>query len=481
VTAGDAMVPGATSGPTFASINPATGATVGQAPDCSAADMTAAVDSAAAALPGWRRTPAAARGRIIRRAGELVLERAAGLAALITAEQGKPLGEARFEVMLAAEAMFWFAEEGRRAYGQTIPDPMPGRRLLTIKQPVGVVAAITPWNIPLLALPRKAAAAAAAGCTVVLKPAEQTPLVALAFAGLLAEAGLPPGVVSVVTTADPAAVAEVLLADARVRKLSFTGSTEVGQRLFAGCAGTVKNLTLELGGNAPAIIFADADPELAVAELVALKTQMAGQNCLAPNRIYVQREALERVTETLTRRLASVRVGDGAEPGVTMGPLIDRQGLDKVERHIADAVRAGARVLTGGARLDSRPSGYFFPPTVLAGVPDNAIALAEETFGPVYPLLPFGTETEAIARANDVTQGLAAYLFTGDLSRAVRVSEALEYGMVAVNSGKIASTEAPFGGVKASGLGRESGHEGIEAYLETKTIALGIGEAGDGP
>jgi succinate-semialdehyde dehydrogenase/glutarate-semialdehyde dehydrogenase len=358
---------------------------------------------------------------------------------------------------------------------------MPGRRLVTIKQPAGVVAAITPWNIPLLALPRKVAAAICAGCTVVLKPAEQTSLVALAFAGLLAEAGLPPGVVNVVTTADPGPAVAALLADPRVRKLSFTGSTEVGQVLFARCAATVKNVTLELGGNAPAIVFPDADLELALTELVALKNQMAGQNCLAPNRIYVHQSVLGEVTRGLLARLAQVTVGNGTEPGTTMGPLIDQPGLDKVERHIADAVGGGAQVLMGGTRLEGGPwsGGFFFPPTVLADVPQGAAALAEETFGPVYPLIPFRTETEAVAAANDAVQGLAAYIFTRDLSRAMRVSEALECGMVAVNSGRIASTEAPFGGVKSSGTGRESGHEGLEAYLETKTIAVGFDDVAD--
>jgi succinate-semialdehyde dehydrogenase / glutarate-semialdehyde dehydrogenase len=464
----------AASGRTFSSLNPATGAAAGEVPDCSAEDMRAAAAAAAAAFPDWRRRPAAARGRLIRALGQLIGERAQELAALITEEQGKPLGEARFEVMLAAEALLWFAEEGRRSYGQTIPDPMANRRLVTLKQPVGVVAAITPWNIPLLALPRKVGAALAAGCTVVLKPAEQTPLVARAFAALADEAGLPAGVLTVVTTSQPAPAVDALLEDPRVRKLSFTGSTEVGRALMARAAATVRNVTMELGGNAPAIIFPDADLATAVADLVALKTQMAGQNCLAPNRVYVHASVLDEFTAALLDRVGGIRVGDGATPGVTMGPLIDRQALHKVECHVQDAVARGARLLTGGSRLAGAEfsAGCFFPPTVLADTPAGALALAEETFGPVYPIASFTSEAAVVAEANAGEQGLAAYVFTRDLGRAMRVSEALETGMVAVNENRVASTEAPFGGVKASGIGRESGHDGLEAYLETKTIAL---------
>jgi succinate-semialdehyde dehydrogenase / glutarate-semialdehyde dehydrogenase len=464
----------AISGRTFASVNPANGAVIGTVPDCSAEDMAIAIDAAAAAFESWRQVPAAQRGRLIRSAGQLLTEHAADLAALITAEQGKPLGEARFEVMLTAEAMFWFAEEGRRGYGQTIPDPMGNRRLFTLKQPVGVVGAITPWNIPLLALPRKAGAAMAAGCTVVLKPAEQTPLVALAFAELVAQAGVPAGVLQIVPTSDPGPTAAPLLDDPRVRKLSFTGSTAVGKLLMAGASRTVTNITLELGGNAPAIIFADADISSAVDSIVDLKTQMAGQNCLAPNRIYVDHSILDTVTSALADRVRSVQVGDGAAVGTQMGPLIDADALDRVDRQVRDAVDRGARLLAGGSRLTGPrwSAGYFYPPTVLAAVPADASALAEETFGPVYPVVGFDEESEVVAAANGVEQGLAAYVYTRDLSRAMRVAEALECGMVAVNENRIASTEAPFGGTKASGTGRESGHEGIEAYLETKTVAL---------
>jgi succinate-semialdehyde dehydrogenase/glutarate-semialdehyde dehydrogenase len=459
---------------TFATVNPATGEQIGSISDLDLADVAATIDRAAAALPLWSALPAAHRGRILRAAGQLLVQRADDLAALITSEQGKPIGEARFEVMLTAESMFWFAEEARRTYGQTIPDPLGNRRLMTIRQPVGVVVAITPWNIPLLALPRKVAAALAAGCTVILKPAEQTSLVAGAFAAALADSGLPDGALTLVTTKDPATMVAAMIDDPRVRKISFTGSTPVGKQLLARAAATVTAMTLELGGNAPAILFEDADLDTAVDDLVGLKTQIAGQNCLAPNRFFVHSAIYEEFLDRLVARVNGIVVGDGAVAGVQMGPLIDEKACAKVERHTADAIERGARLLCGGSRLEDLPSAYFFPPTVLADVPSDALAMREETFGPVYAVAQFATEDQVIDAANDTEAGLAAYVFTTDLARAMRVGERLAFGMVAINENRIASTEAPFGGMKQSGLGRESGHEGIDAYLETKTFAVRI-------
>jgi succinate-semialdehyde dehydrogenase/glutarate-semialdehyde dehydrogenase len=456
----------------FPAINPATGKKIGSSPDHDLDDVAAAVDRASGALPTWSALPAIQRGRILRSAGQLLLERADDIAALITAEQGKPLGEARFEVMLTAESMFWFAEEARRAYGQTIPDPMGNRRLLTITQPVGVVLAITPWNIPLLALPRKVAAALAAGCTVILKPAEQTALVAAAFVAVLVDSGVPEGAINLVTMRDPGAGVGAMIDDPRVRKVSFTGSTEVGKVLLARAANTVTATTLELGGNAPAIIFDDADLDLAINDMVGLKTQIAGQNCLAPNRFLVQHAIYGEFLDRLVEKVEAIVVGDGARPGVQMGPLIDERAASKVERHIGDAVDRGSRVLTGGARVPELTHGFFFPPTVLADVPLDAMTMRHEAFGPVYAVASFANDDDAVAASNDTESGLAAYVYTSNLSRAIRIGERLEFGMVAINENRIASTEVPFGGVKQSGLGRESGHDGIQAYLETKTIAV---------
>jgi succinate-semialdehyde dehydrogenase/glutarate-semialdehyde dehydrogenase len=465
-----AFVASAASGRTFTSRNPATGAPVGDVPDCSASDMIAAADAADAAFPGWSKTPAAARGRLVRRAGELISERAAELAALITAEQGKPLGEARFEVMLAAEAMFWFAEEGRRAYGQSIPDPMPGRRLVTIKQPAGVVAAITPWNIPLLALPRKVAAAICAGCTVVLKPAEQTSLVALAFAGLLAEAGLPPGVVNVVTTADPGPAVAALLADPRVRKLSFTGSTPIGRSLLHHSAERVVNTSLELGGNAPFLVLDDADLDAAVEGAMIAKMRNGGQACTAANRFLVHPSVADDFAARLGARMAALRVGPGTDEATELGPMINARRQRDLANRVEAALDDGAKVHTGGSPLAG--PGFFYPATVLSGVDRDGVLSVEETFGPIAPIIEVADDDDAVALANTTEYGLAAYVYSRDLGRALSVAERLQAGMVGVNRGAISDPAAPFGGMKQSGLGREGGFDGIHEYLEVSYLAV---------
>jgi succinate-semialdehyde dehydrogenase/glutarate-semialdehyde dehydrogenase len=392
----------------------------------------------------------------------------------MTAEQGKPLAEARGEIAYGASFVEWFAEEAKRVYGETIPSPDPSKRLVVLRQPIGVCAAITPWNFPLAMITRKVAPALAAGCPVVIKPAEQTPLTALAAAELAQRAGMPPGVLNMLTSdaAGSVQIGKVLCASDVVRHLSFTGSTEVGRILMAQSAPTVKKLSLELGGNAPFIVFDDADIDAAVEGAMQSKYRNAGQTCVCANRLYVQRGVYEEFVQRLARRVAELKVGPGTSAGVQIGPLIDQQGLDKVRRHVDDALARGARLLTGGKVLE-QGGGRYFEPTVLADADASMLCAREETFGPVAPVFAFDTEEQAVAAANATEFGLAAYFYSRDLGRVTRVGEALEYGIVGVNTGLISNEVAPFGGVKQSGLGREGSHHGIDEYLELKYLCVG--------
>jgi len=458
-------------GGSFAVTDPASGAALGSVPLMGAAETARAVAAADAVLPAWRAKTAKERAALMRRWFELILAHGDDLAQMITAECGKPLTEAKGEVGYGASFVEWFAEEAKRAYGETIPAVVADKRLLTIKQPVGVCAAITPWNFPLAMITRKVAPAIAAGCTVVVKPAEQTPLTALALAHLAHEAGLPAGVFNVVT-GDPVAIGGVLTGSPVVRHLSFTGSTEVGRLLMAQSAPTIKKVALELGGNAPFIVFDDADVDAAVEGALIAKYRNTGQTCVCANRFLVQAGVYEAFAQKLAARVAQLQVGPGSEPGVAQGPLIDGAGLEKVEAHLADATAKGARVLTGGKR--HARGGTFFEPTVLADVTTAMRVAREETFGPVAPLFRFETEVQAIAMANDTEFGLAAYFYSRDIGRCFRVGEALEYGMVGVNTGLISNEVAPFGGVKQSGVGREGSKYGLEEYLEIKYLCMAV-------
>ncbi len=451
--------------------NPATGRGLGQIPDLGAAETEAAVAAADRALPAWKRRTARERGQILRRWYELMLAHQEDLARLMTAEQGKPLDEARGEVAYAAAFFEWFAEEGRRAYGEVIPPHAEGRRLIVTREPVGVVSAITPWNFPAAMITRKAGAALAAGCTMVLKPSELTPFSALALAVLGEEAGLPPGVFNIVT-GGPDAIGAVLTEDPRIAKFSFTGSTTVGKMLAARCMSTVKRVSLELGGNAPFIVLDDADLDAAVEGAIASKFRNTGQTCVCANRFLVQSGVYDAFADRLAARAKTLVAGDGLEGVTQQGPLIDSRAVAKVSSHIDDARRLGARVLTGG---EAHPlGGDFWTPTVLADVPSSALLNREETFGPVAGLIRIEDDADAIALANDTRAGLAAYLYSKDLSRAWRVQEALQYGMVGVNTGIISTEVAPFGGVKESGVGREGSHLGLDEYLSVKFTCLAL-------
>jgi succinate-semialdehyde dehydrogenase/glutarate-semialdehyde dehydrogenase len=463
---------GAEDGATILVTDPASGATLGTVPRMGAAETGRAIAAAEAALPDWKRKTAMERSLILRRWFELIMANQEDLAVLMTAEQGKPLAESRGEIAYAASFIEWFAEEGKRIYGETVPALARDQRIILLKEPIGVVAAVTPWNFPAAMITRKAGPALAAGCTLVLKPASATPYSALALAELGQRAGLPAGVFNVVT-GPAAAIGRELTGNPAVRAFTFTGSTGIGKQLLAQCAATVKKVSLELGGNAPFIVFEDADLEAAVVGAVASKFRNSGQTCVCTNRFLVQDTVYDEFAALLARAVARLRVGPGAHPGVEQGPLIDLEAVAKVEQHIADALARGARVLLGGQR--HALGGTFFQPTVLAGVtPDMAVA-REETFGPLAPLFRFRTEAEAIQLANDTPSGLASYFYTRDLARSWRVAEALEYGIVGVNTGLISSAVAPFGGVKESGLGREGSHLGLEDYLEVKYLCLGIG------
>ena len=455
----------------FAVIDPATGLDIASVPNLTPADARRAIDAASAALPAWSAKTAKERAAVLRRWYDLILAESEALARLMTAEQGKPLAESRGEVAYGASFVEWFAEEGKRAYGRTIPTTAATKRYITIKQPIGVVAAITPWNFPIAMITRKVAPALAAGCTIIVKPAEDTPLCALALAKLAEKAGVPAGVFNVVTTQDARGVGEVLCADGRVRKLTFTGSTEVGKILYRQCADTVKKLTLELGGNAPLIIFDDADLDQAVAGAMASKYRNAGQTCVCANRILVQAGIYDRFADALAKAAAQLVVGPGNGTGVNVGPLINADAIAKVESLMADAVAKGGTVKTGGAK-DAAGS-LFYKPTVLTGVTTEMDIVSQEIFGPVASLIRFETDEEAIALANSTPFGLAAYLFSLNIQRAWKAAERLEAGMVGVNEGIFSNEVVPFGGVKESGLGREGAAEGLEEYLETKFICLG--------
>ena len=452
-------------------INPATGDTLGTVPDLGLNEIRQAIAAAKAALPSWQRRSAAERAAVLRRWFELMVQHRDELAALMTAEQGKPLGEARVEIDYAASYLEWYAEEARRVYGETIPGHSADKRILVMKQPVGVCAAITPWNFPSAMITRKVGPALAAGCTMVLKPASATPYSALALALLAQEAGVPDGVFSVVT-GRASLVGTELATNPDVRKLSFTGSTEVGRVLLAQCAASVMKVSMELGGNAPFIVFDDADIEKAVAGAIASKFRNAGQACVSANRIYIQAGIHDEFATALAIAVRALRVGDGFTEGVQVGPLIDRAAVEKVEQHIDDAISKGAEIVVGGRRHAN--GGTYFEPTVLVGVDRTMLVAREETFGPVAPLFKFQTEEQVLDAANATEFGLASYFYTQDIERFWRVSERLESGIVGVNTGLISTAVAPFGGIKQSGLGREGSRHGIEDYLEMKYVCVGL-------
>ncbi len=450
--------------------NPATDETIGSVPKMGTDETRRAIEAAGAALPGWRGKTAKERAQTLRRWYELMVENADDLALIMTTEQGKPLAESKGEVLYAASFLEWFAEEGKRVYGDTIPPHQTDKRIVVIKEPIGVCASITPWNFPAAMITRKVGPALAAGCTVVAKPATQTPYSALALAELAERAGVPKGVLSVVT-GQASRIGGEMTSNPMVRKVTFTGSTEIGKLLMQQCAGTVKKLSLELGGNAPFIVFDDAELDAAVEGAMASKYRNAGQTCVCANRLLVQDGVYEDFSARLAQAVSGLKVGNGLEAGVTQGPLIDMKAVAKVEAHIADAVGKGARVVVGGGRHDL--GGSFFQPTLLADVtPDMAVA-REETFGPLAPLFRFETEDQAIAMANDTEFGLAAYFYSRDIGRIWRVAEGVEYGIVGINTGIISTEVAPFGGMKESGIGREGSHFGIDEFLEVKYLCMG--------
>ena len=450
--------------------NPAKGSLLGTVPDCGAAETRRAIEAAARALPAWRALPAKERSAILRKWFDLMVANADDLAMLLTLEQGKPLAEAKGEVLYGASFIEWFAEEAKRVYGDVIPSPTPDKRIVVIKQPIGVVAAITPWNFPNAMITRKAGPALAAGCTMVLKPASQTPFSALALAELAVRAGVPPGVFSVVT-GNARAIGGEMTSNPTVRKITFTGSTEIGRVLMRQSADTIKKLGLELGGNAPFIVFDDADLEAAAAGAVVSKYRNNGQTCVCANRIYVQDGVYDAFAAKLAEKVKALKVADGTEPGAILGPLIDNAAVAKVEEHVADAVAKGAKVALGGKR--HALGGRFFEPTILTGVTRDMKVSHEETFGPVAPLFRFKDEADVVAQANDTEFGLASYFYARDMGRVWRVAEALEAGIVGVNTGLISTEVAPFGGVKQSGVGREGSKYGIDDFLQIKYLSLG--------
>ncbi|WP_198088113.1 NAD-dependent succinate-semialdehyde dehydrogenase [Variovorax sp. E3] len=456
-------------GATVAVTNPANGQEIGTVPMCGTDETVRAIAAAEKAQKAWAKVPAKERSAILRKLNDLMLANVDDLALLMTSEQGKPMAESRGEIAYAASFIEWFAEEARRVYGDTIPAPQADRRILALKQPVGVTAAITPWNFPTAMLTRKAGPALAAGCAMVVKPATQTPFSALAFAALAERAGVPKGLLSVLT-GSASKIGGEMTRSPIVRKLTFTGSTEVGRTLMKQSADTIKKLSLELGGNAPFIVFDDADVDAAVEGAMVSKYRNTGQTCVCANRIYVQRGVLEAFTQKLVAKVNALKVGDGTEAGVTQGPLIDSKAVEKIEEHVADAVAKGGKVLAGGKR--HALGGLFYEPTVIGGATADMLFAREETFGPLAPIFAFDTEEEAIAAANDTEFGLAAYFYARDIGRIMRVAEALESGIVGVNTGLVSTAEAPFGGVKQSGLGREGSKYGLDDFLEVKYVCL---------
>ncbi len=457
--------------PTMPVTDKATGEVIAHVPALGAAETKQAIAAAHAAFKPWSKLLAKERSQVLRRWYNLIIEHVDELALLLTMEQGKPLAEAKGEIIYGANFVELFAEEGKRIYGETIPSHKLDARIIVMKQPVGVVAAITPWNFPSAMITRKVSPAIAAGCTVVLKPAEDTPLSALALAELAARAGIPKGVLNIVTAADPAPVGAEMTSNPLVRMVTFTGSTEVGKLLMREAAATVKRVSMELGGNAPFIVFDDADLDRAVAGAVASKFRNAGQTCVCANRILVQAGVYDAFAEKLTAAVKELKLGHGTDKGATMGPLINTQAIEKVEAHVAEAVKAGAKVVVGGKR--SSMGGTFYDPTILTGVTPKMRVAHEETFGPVAPLIKFSSEEEVVSIANDTPFGLAAYFFTRDYARCWRVAEALEYGIVGVNEGVTSTEIAPFGGFKESGIGREGSHHGIEEFVEVKYTLMG--------
>jgi succinate-semialdehyde dehydrogenase/glutarate-semialdehyde dehydrogenase len=461
----------ADSGATFEVTNPATGAVLARLPDMVEGETRRAIEAAAAAWPAWAARTAKERAAILRKWFELIMANQEDLAIIMTSEQGKPLAEARGEVAYGASFIEWFAEEGKRIYGDVIPHTQQGRRIVVLKQPIGVVAAITPWNFPNAMITRKCGPALAAGCPIVIKPPAETPLSALALAVLAERAGIPKGIFNIVTTAHSSRVGQELTANTLVRKFSFTGSTEIGKLLMRQCASTVKKVSLELGGNAPFIVFDDADLDAAVAGAMLSKFRNMGQTCVCANRIFVQDKVHDAFAAKLAAAAAAMKVGDGLADGVTQGPLINMEAVEKVERLVGDAVAKGAKLVTGGKR---HALGHtFFEPTVLTGVTTQMPIAQEEIFGPVATLFRFSTEADAIRLANDTEYGLAAYFYARDIGRVWRVAEALEYGIVGINEGIISTEVAPFGGMKESGIGREGSKYGIEDFLEVKYLAMG--------
>ncbi|UZD65828.1 NAD-dependent succinate-semialdehyde dehydrogenase [Marinobacter sp. AN1] len=464
---------------TFDVTNPANGDIIGQVPDASAAQIDEAIGAAHEAFFSWRRTTAYERSALLYRAWQLMMEQKRELAELMTREQGKPLKASLNEVQYGADFLLWFAEEAKRLYGQSIPSARPDQRFWVQQQPVGVVGAITPWNYPISMITRKVGPALAAGCTVVLKPAESTPLCAMAMFRIFEQAGFPKGVLNLVTKKDPVPVGTALCEDPRVRKLTFTGSTAVGKLLNERAARHMKRVSMELGGHAPALVFADADPVHAAKGLSLVKFLNTGQACISPNRILVQREVMGPFLEELSKRINTMKAGNGMEEGVRIGPLINDVAVRKVDNQVKDAVAKGARVLNGGERLQTPElaGGHFYAPTLLADVTPEMLIYREETFGPVAAVIPFDTEEEAIAMANDTRYGLAAYIYSENLSRCMRVFEALDFGIIGINDINPTSAAAPFGGMKESGLGREGAQEGIQEYLETKLGGIAVAGA----
>jgi succinate-semialdehyde dehydrogenase / glutarate-semialdehyde dehydrogenase len=466
----------AETGATFPVFDPCDGHTLAQVSDASPDDVQATIAAAKQAFPAWAARTAKDRGAILHRAAGLLRERSEALALILSQENGKPLAQARGELGFTADFFEWFAEEGRRAYGSVVPSNKPGVRRMIIRQPIGVVAVISPWNLPAAIVARKVAPVLAAGCTCVLKPAEQTPLSAIEIVRILEEAGLPPGVLNLVTCLDPAPVGEALLNSPDVARITFTGSVDVGRDIAREAAWHMKRFSLELGGHAPFIVFDDADLERAVEQLIASKFRNSGQTCLCANRIFVHRDVMEPFTHLLVQRAGALALGRGTDPGVSIGPMIDADGFTKVRDHVQDATKRGARCLLGGqsVTVPGCEAGLFFPPTVLVDLDEDSTVCHEETFGPVAALLPFDDEAEVLERANRSIYGLSGYAFTRDLARAFRVAEALECGIIGINEGLTPTAECPFGGVKHSGVGREGGWQGLDECLETKYITFGL-------